>query len=121
MPTRRRRPELRDPIRSSARLGAGEAYKAVVKLTFAHGASLPDPARLFNSSLEGKTRRAIDLCEGQKVDARALKALVKAAVARNVATAKKKWKGTKRASSSRSRRRAARHCASVRAARRARV
>jgi hypothetical protein len=68
----------------------GEAYKKAVKLTFAHGASLADPSRLFNSSLEGNTRRAIDIPEGAKVDARAFKALVKAAVARNGAAAKKK-------------------------------
>jgi hypothetical protein len=61
----------------------GETYKKVVKLTFARGASLPDPSRLFNSSLEGGTRRAIDIPEGAKVDARAFKALVKAAVALN--------------------------------------
>jgi hypothetical protein len=61
----------------------GETYKAAVKLTFAQGASLPDPARLFNSSLGGGTRRAIDIPEGAKVDGRAFKALVKAAVARN--------------------------------------
>ena len=61
----------------------GETYKNVVKLTFAQGASIPDPSRLFNSSLEGNTRRAIDIGEGEKVDARAFKALVKAAVARN--------------------------------------
>ena len=61
----------------------GEAYAKVVKLTFARGASLPDPSRLFNSSLKGNTRRAIDIHEGEKVDARAFKALVKAAVARN--------------------------------------
>lgn len=57
----------------------GETYKKVVKLTFAKGASLPDPAKLFNSSLEGNTRRAIDIREGEKVDARAFKALIKAA------------------------------------------
>jgi hypothetical protein len=68
----------------------GEAYKKVVKLTFARGASLPDPSRLFNSSLEGKTRRAIDIHEGEKVDARAFKTLIKAAVARNAAAAKKR-------------------------------
>ncbi|HVQ39331.1 MAG TPA: DUF1801 domain-containing protein [Pyrinomonadaceae bacterium] len=67
----------------------GESYTKVVKLTFARGASLPDPSRLFNSSLEGNTRRAIDIHEGEKVDARAFKTLVKAAVARNGATAKK--------------------------------
>jgi len=61
----------------------GEAYQNVVKHTFAHGASVPDPARLFNSSLEGNTRRAIDIREGEVVDADAFKALVKAAVARN--------------------------------------
>lgn len=61
----------------------GEAYKQVVKLTFARGASLPDPSGLFNASLGGNTRRAIDLREGEKVDARAFKALVRAAVAEN--------------------------------------
>ena len=61
----------------------GESYKEVVKLTFARGASLPDPAHLFNASLEGNTRRAIDIREGETVDARAFKALVKAAVVRN--------------------------------------
>jgi hypothetical protein len=66
----------------------GELYKEVVKLTFAQGASLPDPSRIFNSSLEGGTRRAIDIHEGDKVDARAFKALVKAAVARNAASAR---------------------------------
>src|SRR5512143_3649976 len=68
----------------------GEAYKQVVKLTFARGATIPDPSRLFNSSLEGNMRRAIDIREGEKVDARAFKALVKAAVARNAAPAKKR-------------------------------
>jgi hypothetical protein len=63
----------------------GETYKNVVKLTFARGASLPDPSRLFNASLEGGTRRAIDIHEGEKVGARAFKALVKAAVAANSA------------------------------------
>jgi hypothetical protein len=61
----------------------GETYKAVVKLTFARGASLPDPKRLFNSSLEGNTRRAIDFHEGGAVDEAALAALVRAAVAAN--------------------------------------
>lgn len=61
----------------------GEAYKKVVKLTFARGASIPDPSGLFNSSLEGNTRRALDIPEGEKVDGRAFKALVKAAVAAN--------------------------------------
>ena len=68
----------------------GEAYKKAVKLTFARGASLPDPSRLFNSSLEGNTRRAIDIHEGGEVDAAAFKTLVKAAVARNGLPAKKK-------------------------------
>jgi hypothetical protein len=67
----------------------GETYKNVVKLTFARGASLPDPSRLFNSSLEGNVRRAIDIREGEKVDARAFKALIKAAVAQNGLRAKK--------------------------------
>lgn len=61
----------------------GEAYKKAVKLTFARGASVPDPKHLFNSSLEGNTRRAIDIGEGDKVDAVAFKALIKAAVAFN--------------------------------------
>jgi len=68
----------------------GETYKNVVKLTFARGASIPDPSRLFNSSLEGNTRRAIDIHEGEQVDAGAFKALVKAAVAQNGASAKKR-------------------------------
>src|SRR6185436_9191902 len=67
----------------------GETYKQVVKLTFAKGASLPDPSRLFNSSLEGNTRRAIDIHEGEQVDAGAFQALVKAAVAQNGPPAKK--------------------------------
>ena len=61
----------------------GESYKSVVKLTFAKGASLKDPARLFNSSLEGNVRRAIDIHEGEEVDAPAFKALVRQAVALN--------------------------------------
>ncbi|HZB38724.1 MAG TPA: DUF1801 domain-containing protein, partial [Beijerinckiaceae bacterium] len=61
----------------------GETYKAVVKLTFAKGASLEDPSRLFNASLEGNTRRAIDLHQGDTIDEAALKALVRAAVALN--------------------------------------
>jgi hypothetical protein len=64
----------------------GETYAKVVKLTFARGASIPDPSRLFNSSLEGNTRRAIDIHEGEKIDAGTFKALVKAAVAQNGAT-----------------------------------
>src|ERR1700688_2779822 len=66
----------------------GETYKSVVKLTFAKGASLKDPAGLFNSSLEGKVRRAIDFHEGDKLDEKALKALVRAAVALNKASAR---------------------------------
>ena len=61
----------------------GETYKNVVKMTFAKGASLPDPAGLFNSSLEGNTRRAIDFHDGDKIDEKALKALIRAAVALN--------------------------------------
>src|SRR5208337_5307951 len=68
----------------------GEAYTKIVKLTFARGARIPDPSRLFNSSLEGNTRRAIDIHEGEKVDAGAFKALVKAAVAQNGPPAKKR-------------------------------
>jgi hypothetical protein len=66
----------------------GESYKSVVKLTFAKGASLEDPAKLFNASLEGNTRRAIDIHEGEKVDADAFKALVRAAVALNTSRGK---------------------------------
>ncbi|HEX3338566.1 MAG TPA: DUF1801 domain-containing protein [Pseudolabrys sp.] len=61
----------------------GETYKAVVKMTFAKGASLEDPSRLFNASLEGNTRRAIDVHEGDRIDEKALKALIRAAVALN--------------------------------------
>jgi hypothetical protein len=68
----------------------GETYKTAVKLTFAKGASLPDPSRLFNASLEGGTRRAIDIQEGEKVNAAAFKALVKAALSLNDSSAKKK-------------------------------
>lgn len=67
----------------------GEAYKKAVKLTFARGASVQDPAQLFNASLEGNTRRAIDIHEGETVDARAFKALVTAAVAQNLAASKR--------------------------------
>ena len=66
----------------------GETYKSVVKLTFAKGASLPDPAKLFNSSLDGNVRRAIDLRESEKVDEKAFKALIRAAVALNKSKAK---------------------------------
>jgi hypothetical protein len=63
----------------------GETYKSVVKMTFAKGASVDDPSGLFNSSLEGNTRRAIDFREGEKIDEKALKALIRAAVAVNTA------------------------------------
>jgi len=70
----------------------GETYKSVVKMTFAKGAALPDPKGLFNSSLEGNVRRAIDVREGEAVDAKAFTELVRAAVALNVSKAKKKAK-----------------------------
>ncbi|HEY5170722.1 MAG TPA: DUF1801 domain-containing protein [Acidimicrobiia bacterium] len=73
----------------------GETYKKVVKLTFAKGASLEDPSGLFNSSLEGNTRRAIDFHEGDKIDEKALKALIRAAVALNTSSAARR-PGTKR-------------------------
>jgi hypothetical protein len=76
-------------------LCTGESYKMVVKLTFARGASLKDPARLFNSSLEGNTRRAIDIHEGEKVDATAFKVLVRQAVALNGAARTKRAKKAK--------------------------
>ena len=68
-------------------LCTGESYKAVVKLTFAKGAALPDPSHLFNSSLDGNVRRAIDIRQGEQIDATAFKALVRAAAAHNEATA----------------------------------
>jgi hypothetical protein len=68
----------------------GETYKAVVKMTFAKGASLVDPAGLFNASLEGNTRRAIDIHEGGKIDEKALKALIREAVALNMSKKKSK-------------------------------
>ena len=68
----------------------GEAYQSVVKHTFARGASVPDPTRMFNASLEGNTRRAIDIREGEVIDADAFKALVKAAVAMNGSAPKKR-------------------------------
>ena len=68
-------------------LCTGETYRKVVKLTFAKGASLDDPARLFNSSLDGNTRRAIDIREGDRIDEKALKALVRAAAAWNASLA----------------------------------
>jgi hypothetical protein len=61
----------------------GESYKSVVKMTFAKGAALKDPSKIFNSSLSGNTRRAIDFREGDKIDAKALKALIRAAVVQN--------------------------------------
>ena len=67
----------------------GETYKSVVKMTFAKGAALKDPSRLFNSSLEGNTRRAIDFSEGAKINEKALKALIRAAVELNKAKKKK--------------------------------
>ena len=73
-------------------LCTGETYKSVVKLTFAKGASLKDPAKLFNSSLEGNTRRAIDIREGEKIDEKALQALIREAVALNQAKSKAKGK-----------------------------
>jgi hypothetical protein len=73
----------------------GESYKNVVKLTFAKGASLKDPDRLFNSSLDGNTRRAIDIHEGEKVDASAFKALVRQAVALNSSGKSKREKKPK--------------------------
>jgi len=78
-------------------LCTGETYKAVVKMTFAQGASLPDPAGLFNSSLDGDVRRAIDFREGEPVDEAALKALVRAAVERNAAARRHRGARTARA------------------------
>lgn len=68
----------------------GESYQKAVKLTFARGAGIPDPSRLFNSSLAGNTRRAIDIREGEQVDADAFKALVRAAVDQNASLARKR-------------------------------
>jgi hypothetical protein len=70
----------------------GETYKSVVKMTFAKGAALSDPSRLFNSSLEGNTRRAIDFREGEKIDEKALKALVREAAALNESKPARKTK-----------------------------
>ncbi|WP_333679237.1 DUF1801 domain-containing protein [Dyella sp.] len=67
----------------------GETYKNAVKMTFAKGAALPDPAKLFNASLEGNTRRAIDFHEGEKINEKALKALIRAAMVLNESKAKK--------------------------------
>ncbi|OAF13442.1 hypothetical protein AYJ54_44460 [Bradyrhizobium centrolobii] len=74
----------------------GETYKAAVKMTFAKGAALEDPTGLFNSSLEGNVRRAIDFHEGAKIDEKALKALIRAAVALNTSKTKAKSKSAKR-------------------------
>jgi hypothetical protein len=79
----------------------GETYAKVVKLTFAQGASIPDPSGLFNAGLEGNIRRAIDIHEGEKIDAGAFKALVKAAVARNRAPAKSPAKASAKAKATR--------------------
>ncbi|HET7834546.1 MAG TPA: DUF1801 domain-containing protein [Variovorax sp.] len=79
-------------------LCTGESYQAKVKLTFAKGASLEDPAKLFNASLDGNVRRAIDIGEGEQVDAEAFKTLVRAAVALNAAGAKAKAKPKRAAS-----------------------
>lgn len=76
-------------------LCTGESYKSTVKLTFAKGASLKDPAKLFNSSLEGNVRRAIDIHEGEEVDAKAFKALIREAVALNTFGGKAKPKRAK--------------------------
>jgi hypothetical protein len=73
-------------------LCTGETYKSVVKLTFARGASLKDPAKLFNARLEGKVRRAIDIREGEKIDEAAFKALVREAIAANQAAQNAKRK-----------------------------
>jgi hypothetical protein len=70
----------------------GESYKSGVKLTFFKGASLKDPAKLFNSSLDGNVRRAIDIHEGEQIDANAFKALIRAAVALNTSDRKKSTK-----------------------------
>jgi hypothetical protein len=70
----------------------GESYKSIVKLTFFKGASLKDPAKLFNSSLDGNVRRAIDIHEGEEIDANAFKALIRAAVAQNLSGGKKSTK-----------------------------
>ena len=77
-------------------LCTGESYKTVVKLTFAKGASLKDPARLFNASLDGKARRAIDIREGEKIDAAAFMALVREAIALNGSGKSKPSKKPKR-------------------------
>lgn len=75
----------------------GESYKSVVKLTFAKGASLEDPSKLFNSSLDGNTRRAIDIHEGEEIDSAAFKALIGTAIALNTSGAKSKGKAKAKA------------------------
>ena len=75
-------------------VSTGETYKSVVKMTFANGAALEDPAGLFNSSLEGNLRRAIDIHEGEKINETALKELIRAAVALNVEKTKKRGKSS---------------------------
>jgi hypothetical protein len=74
-------------------IAVANSHKGKVKLTFAHGAHLPDPDKLFNAGLEGNARRAIDFFEGEKIDARALKDLVRAAIAFNQSKSKKKAAG----------------------------
>jgi hypothetical protein len=81
------------PVWSAGIVCTGEAYKQVVKLTFARGASLEDPRGLFNSSLEGNTRHAIDIREGEALDAEGFKALIQAAVAENQRSSAWKSKG----------------------------
>ena len=86
---------IRPPRPSRKGLGiicTGETYKSVVKPTFAKGASLKDPAKLFNSSLDGNVRRAIDIHEGEEIDANAFKALIRVAVALNTSGGKKSAK-----------------------------
>ncbi|EJM33950.1 hypothetical protein PMI26_06004 [Pseudomonas sp. GM33] len=81
-----------NPPRARSRAGilcTGETYKQVVKLTFAKGASLDDPSKLFNASLEGNTRRAIDVREGEQIDEKALTALIQAAIELNTSHSKK--------------------------------
>ena len=80
----------------------GESYKSIVKLTFSKGASLNDPAKLFNSSLDGNARRAIDIHEGEEVDAGAFKALIRAAVALNTSGGKARPRRAKKATGFRS-------------------
>jgi hypothetical protein len=84
---------MRTPVWShDGGICTGESYKSIVKLTFFKGASLKDPAKLFNSSLDGNVRRAIDIHEGEEIDANAFKALIRAAVALNTSGGKKPTK-----------------------------